>query len=66
MNQKQLEQRKMEITLEGVSRSLRIFGIVVDPKDLGLELAATSADVRMVSVALNNANRLLNFAEQRD
>ena len=64
MNKAQrLEAKKMTIAMEGLSDALRKFGVVVSPRELGVELLATSAEVRLATIALNNAKRLLNWQE---
>ena len=64
MNKAQrLEAKKMTITMESLSDALRKFGVVVSPRELGVELLGTSAEVRLAVIALNNAKRLLNWQE---
>ena len=63
MNKEQrLEAQKMTNVIRGLSDALRKFGVVVSPEELGVELLATSAEVRLAAIALNDAKRLLNWA----
>jgi len=49
-----IEQHKMKKAIDHFCREARAFGLVINPKDVALELAATSKVVSIAAILLDN------------
>jgi hypothetical protein len=60
-----VELEKTRMRTERICQQLRGWGLVIDPKNVGLEIATTSADLHALANALEAVKQINNFEKMR-